>query len=664
MKTTLTALVLACLLAVSSHAGIDLPPLFCNHMVVQRDQPITIWGSADPGAAVRLTMGDSVTESQVDGNGEWIISLPPMPAGGPHEISITSGDDTVRLKDVLVGDVWICSGQSNMYWSLEQTDLAGEFVPSASNERLRLLQIKKVWSRTPDDTVVSIGWRVTSPETAGRFSAVGYHFGRILQEETGVPIGLIQSAWGGTPAEAWTPQHTLEARPDVYASRLKSLEQYDLDEAIGQQRLDEAQARHVAFAGLAWREDIGESSGWHEPGFDDGDWPSIELPGYIDGDLGGFNGVVWLRKEVTLDGGWDGRTAALRLGRIDDYDTTYVNGVRVGSTHVDAGDGRKIERLYRVPAGVLRAGKNVVAIALMDVRSSGGVTPDGKPFEIRASSGTVPLDGEWRYSIGFDAATHGGFPLPGDYAVPVGRVFRRPAALYNAMIHPLVRSGVKGVVWYQGESNSGRGDEYRDLFPDLINAWRDAWASARGARVDLPFYFVQLPNYRAAVAEPAESSWAEIREAQRLTAERLEDADMAITIDIGDPGDIHPTNKLPVAERLARLALHDLYGIVQDHRTGPLPLSANAVGTGVRVRFSNADGLHANGDQITGFALAGDDGAFHWVDATVEGKTVLVNCPAVSTPTRIRYGWADNPRCNLYNGGALPATPFELGVER
>jgi sialate O-acetylesterase len=514
-------LLLGIVLGAASLAGeLELPPLFGNHMVLQREQPILIWGVAPPNATVSVSIGAARTAVESDDAGAWAATLPPMDAGGPHTVEVTSDDDSISIKNVLVGDVWICSGQSNMFWRLEQTDRGAEFVEAAGDEpELRLLQIKKVWSRTPEDTVESIGWRMSSPETARRFSAVGYHFGRLLNERTGVPIGLIQSAWGGTPAEAWTPIDTLRAAPDFYADRLASLEGYDLDEETAAARIAEAQAKHETFVELAWREDQGEAKGWATIGHDDASWPTVDLPGYVDGELGGFNGIVWLRRTFHLNDAGD--SAELLLGRIDDFDTVYINGQRVGKTNVDQGDGRTIVRRYPVPDGLLRAGTNLIAIALMDVRSSGGVTPDGRPFELRTSSGGIDLSGAWKYRVGFDSRDFGGFPLPGDYAVPVGRVFRRPAALYNAMVHPLTRHGIKGVIWYQGESNAGRAEEYRRLFPEMIEAWRGAWRDARGDEAyGFPFYFVQLPNFRAAVDEPGESSWAELREAQRL-ADRL-----------------------------------------------------------------------------------------------------------------------------------------------
>ncbi|USN98685.1 MAG: hypothetical protein H6810_11035 [Phycisphaeraceae bacterium] len=662
MVSRTVGLALVGLLAGTAAAELTLPPVFGNHMVVQRDQPIALWGAADPGAEVQLQMGDGKAEARADAKGNWIAHLPALPSGGPYRIEISSGGDEVHFSDVLVGDVWICSGQSNMYFRVEQSARGEEFLAKPVDDQLRLLQVNKVWSRTPSDRVDTIGWRYSDRDHARKFTAVGYYFGRILQEETGVPIGLIHSSWGGTPLEAWTPLPTLEARPDVYADRLASLKLYDMGPDEAKEVVDAAQAEHVAFIEQAWKRDVGLDDGWEKPTYNDSAWHELELPGYFDGVLGSMNGIVWFRKTIDLAKSWNGQTATLNLGRIDDYDHTYVNGVEVGVTDVDAGVGMKIERHYQIPAGVLHEGENVVAIALMDVRSAGGVTPDGLPFDLVAGDETVPLGGLWRFAVGFDADSYGGFPLPGDYAVPVGRVFRRPAVLYNAMIHPLTRLGVRGVIWYQGESNAGRGDEYAQMFPDMINAWRDAWAGARGGDRDMPFYFVQLPNYRQSRSQPSESTWAEIREAQRLTEATADHTGMAITIDLGDPSNIHPTNKLPVAQRLARMALHDVYGEEVGLRTGPHPVSARVVGDAIEITFDNADGLGAKGGHVSGFELASDSGGFYRAEGEVEGHKVVVRCTEVKKPTRVRYAWADNPVCNLQNSADLPATPFQLTV--
>lgn len=666
----MTAVLLSAMLGglTAKGAELKLATVFSNHMVIQRDQPIIIWGTTEPGAKVTGEYDGNTAAATADDKGRWQLTLPPSPASSdPHRFVFRSGDQATTLNNVLFGDIWVCSGQSNMFFRLSQSELADEYLPKADYPAIRLLQIDKVWDREPQTEASTIGWRFCDPAHAAKFSAVGYHFGRILHEKTGVPIGLIHSSWGGTPLEAWTPMPALEARPDTYAARLNSLNEYDLSDDEAQRVLAEAQAKHEDFAAFAWKHGIGQDAGWHEATFDDAQWPTMPMPGYIDGQLGSLDGIVWLRRTITLSAKQaNADHATLDIGKIDDYDEIYVNGTMVGSTNLDAGDGRRIVRKYDIPSGVLKAGKNTVAIRLMDVRSSGGVVPRSGPFALVTDDSSTPLQGDWKYAVGFDARDHGGFPRPANYAVPVGRVFRRPAVLYNAMIHPLLPMGIKGVIWYQGESNGGRGDEYAEMFPDMINAWRDAWRAARSeSDYTLPFYFVQLPNFRAARTEPHESSWAELRDAQRTTLDHTEHTGMAITVDIGNPGDIHPTNKLPVAQRLARVAMHDLYDKPVTNPMGPLPVSATANPDGsVTVNWKSAKGLKTtDGKPPTAFELAGPDGTFHTAAATIKGNTTTIRCDAVDKPTTIRYAWADNPQVNLVNAEGLPASTFELTLE-
>ena len=665
-----TAVLLSAMLGALSAKGAELKlaNVFGNHMVVQRDQPIIFWGTADPGAKVTGEYDGARATATADDDGRWQLSLPALPASAdPHRFVFRAGDQATTLNDVLIGDVWVCSGQSNMFFRVEQSERGDEFIPKADNPNIRLLQIDKVWDRQPQGEASTMGWRYCDPAHVAKFTAVGYHFGRILQKETGVPIGLIHSSWGGTPLEAWTPMPTLKARPDVYAARLASLAEYDLSDEEAKRVMDEAEATFEDFTVFAWKHGIGQDAGWNDPNFDDTAWPTMHLPGYIDGQLGSLDGIIWFRKAVTLSPAQaNAAHATLDIGKIVDYDEIYVNGTMVGSTYVDAGDGRRIVRKYDIPSGVLKPGKNVIAVRLMNVRSSGGVTPDSGAFALVTDDTSTPLAGDWKYAVGFNASDHGGFPRPAAYAVPVGRVFRRPAVLYNAMIAPLTRLGVKGVIWYQGESNAGRGDEYAQMFPDMINAWRDAWRTAHDDNAyRLPFYFVQLPNFRAAVDGPHESSWAAIRDAQRTTLDHTEDTGMAITIGLGNPGNIHPTNKVPVAQRLARVALNDLYGEHVDNPMGPLPVAAKANANGsVTVTWESAKGLKTDdGKAPATFELAGSDGAFHTATATIKGDTTVITCPEVKEPKTVRYAWADNPQTNLVNAEGLPASTFELEVE-
>ncbi|MEM1330127.1 MAG: sialate O-acetylesterase [Planctomycetota bacterium] len=650
--------------APTTAAELEIPAVFTDHMVIQRDQPMVFWGTCRPEQSVTVAFDSQKRSVSADENGRWRLVMPAYPAGGPYEIDIRTNEESIELRDVLVGDVWVCSGQSNMFWRLSETDRGDEFIQQASGPTLRLFQVEKEWDREPRDQVATRGWKACSPSEARRFSAVGYHFGRILNEELDVPVGLIQSAWGGTPLEAWTPMHVFEARPDTYGPRIESLIDYDLPDEEIERRLAEAHQRHIEFAEFVWASGSGLELGWQKPGFDDSNWPEMEMPGYIDGDLGSFDGIVWLRKSFELDSDSARRDAVLDLGRVDDFDQTFVNGVPVGSSDHSMGAGR-LFREYEVGAGVLREGTNTVAIRLMDLRSSGGLVPrTGGPVIDFGEDDVIDLAGNWKFAVGIDARDHGGFPRPARYVVPAGRPFRRPAVLYNAMIHPLAPMGVKGVIWYQGESNSGRGSEYAEMFPEMINAWRRAWREARGEpEYRLPFFFVQLPNYRAARTDPHESSWAHLRDAQRTTLDRTEDTGMAITLDLGDPGDIHPTNKLPVAERLVRAAMSGVYRAPDDRYPGPLPKLAESTGDRVIVSWDHAQGLRTtDGRAPQAFELAGPDGEFYEARAALSDGRIIVSSDRVRQPTTIRYAWADNPQVNLVNSAGLPASTFELPV--
>ncbi|MEO1128876.1 MAG: sialate O-acetylesterase [Planctomycetota bacterium] len=661
-----TCLLATLLLCACARAELVVAPFFGNHMVLQRDRPILVWGSAAPGQSVTVSLNDASATCRAADDGSWTARLDAMTAGGPYRMVVDAGEEQLRFGNVMLGDVWICSGQSNMGWRLDRTDRGAEFIATAENPNLRLFQVQRAWDHERLETVQTLGWRQCDGPRAARFSAVGYHFGRILSEETGVTIGMIESTWGGTPLEAWTPLTAIEANPVAFRKTLDSLADYRLPEAEAQRLLAAAEQKHIAFHDKAFAMDQGLRLGWDDPEFDDIEWDTVQLPGYVDAKVGALDGIVWLRRTVTLDPQLRGRPATLHLGRIDDYDVTIVNGTVVGDTLVHDGVGHRIERAYDIPADVLRAGENVIVIRLMDVRSAGGVTPDGRAFELRVADEAIPLEGAWRYQVGFNARDHGGFPRPGAYAVPIGRPFRGPAVLYNAMIHPIRKYGVSGFIWYQGESNSGGHTMYAEMFPAMITAWREVWANARGDRADgMPFYFVQLPNYRKNSDITGNSNWAELRDVQRRTLSRVPETGMAITIDVGDPADIHPGNKLPVAERLARCALIDVYGKSHDVRMGPTPTGAKPDGARVRIYLDDADGLRTtDGRDVRGFALAGADGVLHEAQARIDGPTLVVSSDAVTEPALVRYAWADNPDVNLVNAAALPASPFQLRLDR
>ena len=618
-----------------------LHPLFTDHVVLQRDVPIPVWGYAEPGQRIQVALAGQSVETSVDAGGKWLARLGPYPAGGPHVLTVT-GPKSVEVQDILVGDVWICSGQSNMEWPLSLANNAENEIKSATNPRIRLFTVPKKIALEPT-TSVEASWRVCSPEAAAGFSAVGYFFGRELQRELNVPIGLINSSWGGTVAEAWVSAGSLEAMPDFQ----KPLEQ------IAAEKADSGKPPvkfEVAMANWWKKNDPGSSEqpAWSDPKFDGSGWKTMKLPTHWeDGGLPDFDGLVWFRKEIALPEAWDGKPATISLGAIDDRDTTFVNGVEVGQMNE-----WNAPRNYKIPAGVLKAGRNVIAVRALDTAGPGGFSGEPKEMTLALRGvdkiDPITLAGEWTYKA---STPLGELSTPPE---PMGSNPNKVTVLYNGMIAPLKPFPIKGAIWYQGESNTGRAEQYRKLLPTLIKDWRASFEVG-----DFPFEIVQLANFLEAREEPGESSWAELREAQYLTTRALPNVGLALAIDIGDAADIHPRNKQDVGRRLALNALASAHG--QDVEfSGPVYQAKEVKGKTIRLTFDHVGGglVAKGGEKLEGFAVAGADGKYVWADAVIDGDAIVVSSPKVEKPANVRYGWADNPTCNLYNQAGLPAIPF------
>ncbi len=618
-----------------------LHPLFTDHVVLQRDLPVPVWGWTEPGGRVKVTLAGQSVETTADDQGKWMARLGPYPAGGPHAMAVT-GPKQAEVKDILVGDVWLCSGQSNMEWSVNHADRGPMEVAAADHPRIRLFTVPQKAAVEPQ-ILVDAAWEVCSPKAVAEFSAVGYFFGRDLQRELNVPIGLIDSSWGGTVAEAWASAGGLEPLGD-FAGALGAVRAEKDEEGKPPLRLDQAMA--------AWwkKNDPGSSEQppWSDPRFDDTAWKSMDLPGHWeDRGLANFDGIAWFRKEVELPQAWDGKELTLTLGAIDDRETTFVNGVEVGQTNR-----HDINRRYKVPAGVARGGRNVVAVRVLDTGGNGGFA--GPKDEMRLTlagdekTEPVALAGAWAF--------RGSSPM-GELSTPPdspGSNPNRVTVLYNGMIAPLRPFPIKGAIWYQGEANAGRPAQYRRLLPAMIRDWRTQLESG-----EFSFFIVQLANFMRRKPEPGESQWAELREAQTLTAKNLPRTGLALAIDIGDAADIHPTNKQEVGRRLALEALAKTYG-KDVESSGPVFKAMESKEHAVRLSFDHLGGglVAGGGGKLEGFAVAGEDGQFAWADATIEGDAVVVSSPKVEKPRAVRYAWADNPACNLYNQAGLPAVPF------
>ena len=647
-KLTLPLAILLC--AIAAHAEVRLPAIIGDNMVFQQGVKIRIWGTAKPDERVTVTFNTHSSSAVATTEGRWEVFLGPFKAGGPFELMV-KGENVLTIKNVLVGEVWLCSGQSNMEWPLINTFNGDDTVAEANFPQIRLFTVEKHTSTTPL-TDVEGHWVITTPDEAAHFSAVGYFFGRELYRQLKVPVGLIHSSWGGTPAEAWTSNDALRSVPELkpildrYGSSLNALPQ-----------TKEAYARALA----AWEEknlyrdsgNKGEGLGYADPKASTAGWSKMELPKQFETAGLLIDGAVWFRRVVEVPEKWSGKDLVLNLPPIDDYDTTYFNGTKIGSIGRETLNSYMVARKYVVPGRLVHAGANVIAIRVFDSAGEGGFSRGGK-FSLGPATAAEPdlisLRGAWEYKV--ELALEPKHPDWGSRPDAVGvNNQNNPSVLYNAMIAPLVRFPIRGVIWYQGESNAGRAYEYRALFPLMIRNWRTAWGR------EFPFYFVQLANWHAHKAEPDESDWAELREAQMMTL-REPQTGMAVIIDIGDEVELHPRNKLDVGRRLAAWALAATYGrkVVP---SGPLFDRFTIDGDKIRIKFKYAAGLKTiDGGPVKGFAIAGEDHHFVWADARIDGDTVVVSSPHVAKPVAVRYGWADNPIVNLYNQVGLPASPF------
>jgi sialate O-acetylesterase len=616
-------------------------------MVLQRGVRFPVWGWTTPGSRVRVEMRGKEETAVADAQGRWTAKLGPFDAGGPFTLTV-EGAQTLTLTDVLVGDVWLASGQSNMEMGVTQVNDAEEEVSRANYPRIRLFQVPKVAATTPRSTV-NARWLVCTPKNIaeggwGGFSAVAYFFGRRLHEELNVPVGLIHSSWGGTAAEGWISAEKLSTMPE-FVPTVNDLEKAWADSKRPPENFDGALAEWWA------KNDPGSaaSPSWSEPSFDASAWKTMRLPQYFeDGGLPGFDGVVWFRKTFELPDAWAGKDLTLGLGPVDDVDTTFVNGFAVGGlSQWDA------PRSYRVSARLLKPGTNTVAVRVFDGGVGGGIYGRPESMKIEPAGGgatPVSLAGEWSYRASVALSE-----IKTEPPRSGGNDFSVPEIRYNGMIAPLLPFAVKGAIWYQGETNVGRAPQYERVMAALIRDWRERFTSGGG---DFPFLVVQLANHLERRDAPDDSEWARLREAQLHVSRDVKNSGLAVTIDIGDAKDIHPKNKQDVGARLALVALANVYGRGLEY-SGPVYKSMKVEGGRVRIFFGHAaGGLEARGGRLKGFAVAGDDGRFRWADATVEGDTVIVSSREVKRPAAVRYGWADNPDCNLYNRAGLPASPF------
>jgi sialate O-acetylesterase len=641
------------MLPTTARADIRLPRLVGDGMVLQRDAPLKLWGWADPGERIAIQFVDQKRQVTARADGSWSIALAPLPAGGPYTMQLR-GKRSMTLRNVLIGDVWLASGQSNMEFPLQPHNGFGGVIDAdresagADFPRMRLFIVKHDLAFEPRDDVSSDGWQPVTAANAARFSAVAYLFGRELYRRYQIPIGLIESSWGGTPAECWVsarglqpfaqfaPAITREARVD--AGTLADYQHYlDARDAWYRQHGREDRGR-------AGAEDL-----WAQSSYSAADWPTTTEPQpWPRKSVKDFDGTMWFRKTVQLPANLNG-DARLHLPHLREGDTTYVNGARVGATR-----GESAERDYPLAHALLRPGANTITLRVDGAYASGdgyvGILGAAADFYLQIGSSRLPLAGTWSFQPGPDLSA---LPDPPPLAEFMFAFPQQPTLLSNAMIAPLTRYRIRGALWYQGEANVERAQQYRALFPALIRDWRSRWG------YPLPFLFVQLAGYGSEPSEPGESDWAELRESQ-AAALALPATAMAVAIDIGDANDIHPRNKQAVAHRLALAAERAVYG-EQILASGPRYRGQTIEHGKLRLRFEDVgSGLTVGSPsgELRGFAVAGADGVFHWAQARLDGAQVLVWSAAVPAPIAVRYDWGNTPHGNLYNREGLPAAPF------
>jgi len=626
-------------------AQVKVPRLVSDGMVLQREIPIHIWGWASPGEKVTVKFGGETVSGETNDRGKWQVTLSPKKAGGPFVMDI-NGINHIWLKNIMVGEVWVCGGQSNMELPMERVkEKYPDVIAHSENVAIRQFRVPLRYDfNGPRENLSGGRWESANPETVLSFSAVAYFFARSINERYHVPVGLINTAVGGTPAEAWLSADALRLFPEYAADAARYADTSNINKIIeGDRKADESWYSRV------WNEDKGMHGDkpWYDPSNPaSGDWKPIEVPGYwADQGAGNINGVVWYRRDIDVPASMAGQPAKLLLGRIVDRDSVYVNGRLVGTIGY-----QYPPRRYEVPAGVLQSGKNTIVVRVINSAGKGGFVPD-KPYRLVGAKDTVDLKGQWTYRVGMVSG-----PLQ-----PQTFIQYKPMGVFNGMIAPLTDYTIRGVIWYQGESDVEKAAEYQASFSAVIADWRRHWNEE-----PLPFIFVQLAGYGPAVEKPQESKQAELREAQRMTLS-VPRTGMAVAMDLGEWNDLHPLNKEDVGKRLALSAGHVAYGDNDMIWTGPQYHSMKVKGEKVHVVFNDAESglIVKGGGELHGFAVAGVDGRWETAKAVIEGKNVVIAwSDAVPNPVAVRYAWADNPQgANLYNRDilfhdGLPAPSF------
>jgi sialate O-acetylesterase len=655
MKTKLILCGFVCLLlfSLSVSAKVVLPQLVSSHMILQRESPLTIWGWAEAKEKVVISFNGKTYKTITGDRGSWTVKIGKMKAGGPFKM-IIKGENTIILDDIMLGDVWFCSGQSNMALPMERLKEAypqviekdhfplirNFFVPTKANLSGEAKDLP------PGKWVPATGTGILS------FGGTSYFFAKTLFQKYKVPIGIINSSVGGTPIEAWMSRDAFLTNP----GQIRKINNFrdSVFMANYQKKLKEKNLSRPATSAPIVDEGLSGPVKWIDPDFDASGWRKFWMPGYwADQGIRNINGIFYFRKEIQIPAEMSGQQAKLYVGRIIDADSVFLNGKFIGNTTY-----QYPPRRYVVPAGLLKAGKNILIVKVISSSGKGGFVPD-KNYSLVTPDKKIDLRGEWHFEVGY-AQPGKNSGLRSDAEMPL-IAQNEPTGLFNTMVAPAVQFAIKGFVWYQGESNTGDPKAYAQWLPALIKDWRNKWKQG-----DLPFIYAQLPNFMEANYLPEESNWAQFRQSQ-LRALSVPNTGMAVTIDAGEWNDIHPLDKKDVGERLALWAEHLAYQDQQITYSGPIYKSNHVNGSELTINFDHSSpGLMIKGtDKLSGFALAGEDKVFYWAQARIVGDKVLLSSSMVVKPAFVRYAWADNPdRANLYNKAGLPASPFEAEVTK
>jgi sialate O-acetylesterase len=614
---------------------VSMPRVFSSHMVLQRDIEIPVWGNAPTETQITAVLGDIQTKGIAGENGKWMLHLPPFKAGGPYKLVVFQTgkpDQKIEFDDVLVGDVWLASGQSNMEWQVQQANDATKEIKQANHPNIRFFFVAHNKSVKPESDILSGSWKVCDSVNIKTSSAVAYYFARKIHTDINVPIGILQTTWGGTPIEAWTSKEMLLSSPITRSTVLVN------DSVTGQYFVKDS-LDLVHFWDIVYLPKNQTEKTVTQLSYDDSKWTRVKMPSVLKtSGISFYEGMIWLRKIVDIPASFATKDVSIHLGHPEMNYSVYINDKEICKTIWNANE----NHTYTIHAGLLHTGKNIIAVRMAYLWGGGGFNPPAEEMYVSDGNTKLSLAGEWKYKKELEPS------LP-----KIHNYHYYPTYLYNAMLNPVIPYGLKGFLWYQGEANDTLAYNYRTLFPMMINDWRIRWQQGY-----LPFLYVQLPNYKKRQTEPMESEWAELREAQAMALVQPYTG-MACTIDLGDAKTIHPTNKQDVGLRLALLADKVAYqkNIIA---SGPLFSSYKIEGNMIRISFSGrGSGLKTNDNQYPReFTIAGADKKFYHAKALIIGDELIIKSDKVANPVAVRYAWCDNPDSNLINAEGFPAIPF------